>query len=167
MHIAALAAALTLIAGGRGDATMVARLPLDQVARKADRIVHATVADVRAGRDDAGLPATWITLDVRRSIKGRAGSRFVIKQYGTSTPLADGTITRVTNLPRFAAGDEVVLFLRPDSRLGFTSPVGFAQGAYRVHGHGRRRVRPADADGPGRNLDQFLTEVEQLAEDGK
>lgn len=163
LHIAAVVAALVLLAE-RTDATMVARLPLGQVARKADRIVHATVSDVRVGRDGNGLPATWATLDIRRSLKGRASGTIVIKQYGTATPLADGTVTRVAGLPRYVAGDEIVLFLRPESPLGFTSPVGFGQGTYRVHGQGgRRRVRGDQAPEPGRDLEQFLSEVEQLA----
>jgi hypothetical protein len=167
LHIA-LVAALTLVAADRGAATMVTRLPLDRVTQKADRVVHATVAEVRSGRDEHGLPATWITLDVRRAFKGGPRRAFTMKQYGTAAPLPDGTVTRVSGLPKFVAGDEVVLFLRPDSGLGFTSPVGLGQGTYRVRqAGGRRRVRAAEPGAPSRDLDDFLGEVERLTGGGR
>ena len=167
-HIAVVAATLLFGSMERVGATMVARLPLKRMAEKADRIVYATVVDVQVGRDASGVPATWVTLEVARTLKGRATIRLAIKQYGTSTPLADGTVTRVSGLPRYTVGEEIVLFLRPDSTLGFTSPVGFTQGAYRVRQRGgRRRVRREDADGEGRDLDDFLSEIEQVAGGGE
>lgn len=168
LHLAVVAATLLLGSMERVGATMVVRLPLKRVAEKADRIVYATIVDVQVGRDVSGVPATWVTLDVARTLKGGARTRLAIKQYGTSTPLPDGTVTRVSGLPRYTVGEEVVLFLRPDSTLGFTSPVGFTQGAYRVRQRGgRRRVRGEDSDRDGRDLDDFLTEVERVAGGGE
>jgi len=158
-----LAGAL-LLRGERALATMVTPMPLARVAREAARIVEATVVDVQAGRDESGLPATWITLDVTRSVKGRDAGRITIKQYGVGTPLDDGIVTTIAGLPSYHPGDEVVLFLRAESRRGFTSPVGLAQGTYRVRRAGSRRLvrgeRPGDAS---RDVDQFLSEVGVLA----
>jgi hypothetical protein len=151
--ILGLVAAMVVAAAPPLPATTIRRMPLARVARDAARIVHATVVDVRSGRDASGLPATWVTLDVARSLKGRAARRLTIKQYGAATPLADGTLARVAGLPRWEPGEEVVLFLRAESRLGFTSPVGLEQGRYRV-GRGARARR---------DLDDFLAEVERLA----
>lgn len=159
-------AAVALVAGTAAPlhATMVKRVPLESITREASRVVHATVAEVRSGRDESGLPATWITLDVARTLKGRSTVRMTIKQYGVAEPLPDGTITRVAGLPRYAVGEEIVLFLRGESRRGFTSPVGLGQGAYRVsRAHGRPSVRSDVTPQQARDLDEFVATVERLA----
>jgi hypothetical protein len=145
-------------------ATMVRRMSLAEVTHEAARIVHATVRQVRVGRDQSGLPATWVTLDVTRILKGDGRGQLTIKQYGVATPLPDGTITRVAGLPRYRVGEEVVLFLSGTSSRGFTSPVGFAQGAYRVsRPGGAPRVRSdLESQGAPRGLDAFLSEVTGL-----
>jgi hypothetical protein len=164
LRVVFVAAALTLAFATGAPATMVARMALDGVTREAARIVHATVVDVHSGRDESGLPATWVTLDVVRSLKGPSTRRITVKQYGTAAPLADGTVTRVAGLPGYKVGEELVLFLRGESRLGFTSPVGFGQGKYRVARRGRRtRVRRELPDGGSQDLDEFLGQVGALA----
>jgi len=159
-----IALGLAVAAATPSPATMLRPMPLERVTGEAARIVHGTVVDVRSGRDASGLPATWITLDVARTLKGRGGRHLTIKQYGVTAPLADGTFTRVAGLPRYARGEEVVLFLRGESRLGFTSTVGFGQGKYGVQRRGRRaRVRRRAPAGESRDLEHFLSEVERLA----
>src|SRR5262249_47327516 len=128
-----LAAAISLVLCPPAlHALMVARLSLAEVTQQAARIVHATVSGVRSGRDDTGLPATWITLTVVQTLKGPEAAQLMIKQYGVDAPLSDGTVTRLSGMPQYRVGEEIVLFLRADSREGFTSPVGLTQGAYRV-----------------------------------
>ena len=157
--LAAVALAVAVPAAG----TSVVRLPLARVAGGAARIVHATVVDVHAGRDDDGLPATWVTLDVVQTLKGRADGRVVFKQYGVTAPLPDGVIARVPGLPHYAVGEEIVVFLRGESRRGFTSPVGFGQGVYRVDRRGgRASVRDDGVTKGHRDLDGFLDDVGRL-----
>lgn len=166
LGLAQLAAASALVVATEpaAPAIMVERMPLAQVAREAARIVQATVVEVRTGRDESGLPATWSTLAVTRTLKGAHVPRLTIKQYGVADPLPDGTITRVAGLPRYRVGEEIVLFLRTDSRRGFTSPVGFSQGAYRVSRAGAAPQVWRDlGSGARQNLDEFLSEVTQLA----
>jgi hypothetical protein len=142
-------------------ATVVRLVPLARLAVEAAQIVHGTVVDVRSGRDGSGLPATWVTLEVARTLKGRRTARLTLKQYGTAEPLSDGTASRIPGLPAYGVGDEVVLFLRAESRRGFTSPVGLGQGAYRVSRAGPRpRVRAAA--GGSQDLEEFLSEVTRL-----
>jgi len=136
---------------------VVERLSLERVTHAAARIVHGTVLEVRSARDASGLPATWITLDVVRTLKGPHAERLTIKQLGVAAPLADGTITRIAGLPQYHVGEEVVLFLHGVSTRGFTSPVGLGQGAYRV-GRGAR-VRSDAGPGASRDLEDFLAEV--------
>ena len=142
---------------GNAHATMVrGHVPLATVTAESGRIVHASVTDVISGWDDRGLPATWVTLAVMRTLKGTHGSRLVVKQFGVMEPLPDGTITALPDMPRYRVGDEVVLFLRPESAHGFTSPVGMRDGVYRVDaGH-----RVAHAAGrAGQDIDSFLAGV--------
>ena len=141
------------------SATMVERMDLAQVAREAASIVQGTVRAVESGRDEAGLPATWVTVAVARTVKGAAGTELRFKQYGVAAPLADGTVTRIPGLARYAVGDEVVLFLHGESARGFTSPVGLAQGVYRVHRANGRAVVRDDLGGPPRSLEAFLADT--------
>ena len=145
-------------------ATSLQRLSLDNIVRESGRIVHATVIAVRSARDESGLPATWITLTVERTIKGPHATEVTFKQFGVAEPLPDGTITNPIGLPRYRIGDEVVLFLRQESRRGFTSPVGFNQGTFRVNRqNGSAKVRNGLEPGKSAGLDEFLTEVNRLA----
>src|ERR1700752_1234667 len=85
--------------------TMVKRMPLDEVTSKAGRIVHGTVTNVRSDRDESGMPATWVTLEVKSTLKGRAVKEFPLKQAGVPEPLPDGTITRIPGMPRYTVGE--------------------------------------------------------------
>jgi len=138
-------------------------MPLDQVTRKAVRIVHGTVSRVYSGYDESGLPATWISLTVMRVLKGSDAPQLTFKQYGLVEPLPDGTIARVADLDRYRVGEEVVLFLRGDSRQGFTSPVGFSQGAYRVCRNGAApQVHRDCGSAIPQHLDEFVSEIARI-----
>ena len=68
----------------------------------------------------------------------------VIKQFGLAEPIQlDNGVTRVSRIegmPRYIPGQEYLLFLNQDSRLGFSSPIGLLQGAFRVQGRGTSRT---------------------------
>jgi hypothetical protein len=137
-------------------------MPLARVVHTAARIVHGTVTEVRGGWDEMGLPATWVTLDVANTLKGEASTLLTFKQIGLPEPLPDGTYVEIAGLPRYQVGDEVVLFLRGNSAAGFTSPVGFEQGVFRVApNRGRASVASAPGDGQER-LEQLLADIERL-----
>ncbi len=148
----------SLVLARPAPATMtLGRLALATVTSESDRIVHATVAAVRSGNDDAGTPATWVTFAVRRTVKGPATAEITIKQFGRG----EQALGRVPGQPPFAKGEELVVFLRPESRLGFTSPVGLDEGVYRVTTtDGHRTARAADGD--AKDVDAFLADVERL-----
>lgn len=114
-------------------ATTVLPLDLDQMTAAADRVFLGRVVAVRTGRDAQGLPSTWTTFTVEEAIKGATSATVEIKQLGVDAPLADGTVFRIPSLPSYRVGEELILFLHPDSGAGFTSPVGLGQGRFRVH----------------------------------
>jgi len=159
--------AAVLAALPAGATTLLRRVPLELAAAEAVRIVHATVVDVHSDRDEWGAPATWVTLDVARTLKGAVPRHLTIKQFGTAAPLGDGSLTRIPGLPRYAVGEELVLFLRGDSARGFTSPVGLGQGVYRVVRRGGRRTVRGDLSGKEEDLGTFLARVERLAGQGQ
>jgi len=171
--IVLVAAASVIVGVARAEATMLLqRMSLESVTAEAGRIVHGTVTDVRSGRDERGIPATWVTLDVARTVKGSRVTHLTMKQFGTMEPLADGAIGSVPGLPRYRSGEEVVIFLRTESAHGFTSPVGLQDGVYRVRTEGAdRMLRGPDSDArataPPQKVDAFLDRVETLVRAGK
>ncbi len=168
-RVALVVILVTALDPAAGATMLVRPLSLREVVAEAPRIIHARVVEVRSGRDEARLPVTWVTLDVLQGLKGVSGSRLVVKQLGAAEPLADGALARVAGLPSYAVGEELVLFLRDDSRRGFTSPVGFGQGVYRVRRAGGRALVRRDLPHgtgdplPGEEpLDRFLSTVARL-----
>lgn len=139
-------------------------LSLDALVDRAGSVVHAQVAEVVSGRDADGIPATWVTLDVVECLKGRAERRLVFKQVGVESALPDGSLLRLPGLPRYRAGEELVLFLHEPSGRGFTSPVGLGQGVLRVQRHGGAGVvRGAGATDRGEDVSAFLGRVRARA----
>jgi hypothetical protein len=116
-------------------ATTILPLDLAGLTTAADRIFHGRALAVRSGRDEHGLPSTWTTFAVDEAVKGGDADTIEIKQLGVDTPLPDGTLFRVPAIPSYRVGDEVILFLHPNSTAGFTSPVGLGQGRFRVRHH--------------------------------
>ena len=142
----------------------VLRLAFEDVVDRAACIVHGTVREVASGRDADGIPATWITLDVAECLKGHAERSLTFKQVGVQDPLPDGSLLRMSGLPRYRVGDEVVVFLHAPSGRGFTSPVGLGQGLYRAEPAAKgRAVRSALSTGPSEELPAFLERVRRRA----
>lgn len=106
-------------------------MSLERMVRQAGVIVQGRVIATETGRDPrTGLPATWITIEVRENFYGASTSTVRYKQFGGTV---DGIVTPTPDLPRLATGEEVILLLYPPSKqAGFQSPVGMAQGIFRV-----------------------------------
>ena len=110
------------------DATTVRWLALEKIIRTADRIFVGRCIDVRSLRDGYGLPATFITFSVQETIKGNMGRVLTIKMIGSGEAFG----LRFAESPTFQEGEEVLLAVYPDSKYGFTSPVGLQQGKWTV-----------------------------------
>jgi len=111
-------------------------------------IVHGRVVNVRSEPTvDRSTIATHVTLDVDQPLKGRVGESITFRVPGGQV----GRYRRVVvGAPRFARGDEVIVFLTsrgPSIAYLF----GLSQGVYRVsRASGRAVVAPAImANGPG------------------
>jgi hypothetical protein len=109
-------------------------MPLAAMSRTAETIVVGRITDVRVAPHPryTGLPITAITLKVSETWKGRHRPTFVFTHFGDvsadgTSPSGSGTVVRHfrrADLPTYAVGEEVVLFLRRPGRSGLTSTVG-------------------------------------------
>jgi hypothetical protein len=119
-----------------GDANIV------ELLQQSNDIVVGKVTNVTDGIDPQGVPYTEVTLQVSESIRGGISGTYTFRQFGLLAPrlTADGTkkmMPAPEGLPRYTAGTELVLMLRPSARLtGFRMPAGVTAGKFQI-GPGR------------------------------
>lgn len=112
---------------------------LAEMTSHAGRIVHGRVIEVREGihPQHERMAVTFIKIQVTEMIKGATAREVSFMQYGNSST------QYIADMPKYAVGEEVVLFLYPESKLGLTSPVGQGQGKFLVRDDvrsGQRRL---------------------------
>jgi hypothetical protein len=128
MRIERAAILLLLLCGlpsSTAEASKVRPINLEEMTERAGRVFSGRVTHITFVDDtEVGRRLLVATFDVRRGVKGTAASSVTIRM------LADDD--RTLGLPRFAVGEQVVLFLYEESALGLTSPVGLGQGKFSV-----------------------------------
>jgi hypothetical protein len=123
-------------------ASQVRPINLEEMTQRADRIFSGRCIGVRAEVDPGlGQVVTYVTFMAQRTVKGSAQGKVTIRLLGDQIE-DDGPGRGIEGVPRFRAGEEVVLFLYGDSGRGLTSPVGLGQGKFVVFKdkHGKRRA---------------------------
>lgn len=113
-------------------ATSVLPVSLQRMAKTAEIIFHGTAIGNEVRLDQAsGRVATYTSFRVIEVIKGNPGEIHTIKQIGGQLP---GSNVRqvIHGVPRFAVGEEYVIFLPKASSLGFASPIGLSQGKFDI-----------------------------------
>ena len=113
-------------------ATSVLPVSLQRMAKTAEIIFHGTAIGNEVRLDQAsGRVATYTSFKVIEVIKGNPGEIHTIKQIGGQLP---GSNVRqvIHGVPRFAVGEEYVIFLPKPSSLGFASPIGLSQGKFDI-----------------------------------
>lgn len=123
-----LATLLTLAAPAA--ASVVLRMDLPDLSQRADLIVQARCVSVAVERGARGLPVTRVRLAVDRSWRGAEAGQ--VLEFTLPGGSLDGRRLVLPGLPRFAAGEELVLFLSRPSRDGHRLPVGLGQGRFLV-----------------------------------
>ncbi len=126
-------------------ATSLRVMNLEDLVGHSQRIFSAVCQNVSSGFDENNLPYTSYSFLVTDGINGVVTQQVVvIKQFGLAEPiqLENGItqVSRIAGMPRYLPGQEYLLFLNQDSRLGFSSPIGLIQGAFRVQGRGTSRT---------------------------
>jgi hypothetical protein len=97
----------------------VRELNLEGLCRSAGTIVWGVCTGVET--QDAALVYTFAA---RRMLKGGSADTVTLRMHKAASLHA--------RAPRFAEGQEVLLFVYPESELGYSSPVGFGQGVFMV-----------------------------------
>lgn len=102
---------------------------LPEMVELADRAFVGRCVATRSLDLGIGLPVTEYTFLVTRGLLGVASDdRVVFRQVTGSSRQGKG----IAGFPGLKKGQEVLLFLYPDSRKGLTSPVGVQQGVFSV-----------------------------------
>lgn len=110
-------------------ATSVKPVNLQEMVGSAERIFWGSCVSVEETTLASGLVATQYTFQVRRGLKGvEAGEMVTFRQLQSN----DRRKLSLPGLPSFRKGQESLIFLHGESRLGLTSPVGLQQGVFRL-----------------------------------
>ena len=139
-------AALALLTASFAAATTVQKMSLNDLAKKSDAIVLASVDDVSARYDANKEIFTYVTLRVLEPVKGpKKDDLITIRQLGGTV---DNIASIVPGTPNFRKGEEVVLFLTGKDGAGYPWVMGLQQGKYTVttDEKGLKSVR-SDVDG--------------------
>jgi hypothetical protein len=96
------------------------------------------VVAVNQGMGANHLPYTEVELKISESILGAGATTLTFRQFGLQTPLpaANGRkyVGLVAGMPKYKAGEQVVLFLGKTSSLGYRTTIGLGQGKFDLRG---------------------------------
>jgi hypothetical protein len=120
-------------------ATTVKKMTVADLINYGDKIISGRVIAVNDGFNANNLPYTDVTVEVKESLKGNASGSYTFRQFGLMEPRDMGNgVTYVgvspDGFPRFAAGEDVVVFLFARTQAGFESAAGLMQGKFTVNG---------------------------------
>lgn len=128
--------AVVLSISSSASATVMVEVPLDEMIRTADAIVHATVLEtgVRMSISEGSMvPQTITRLRVHEWIAGPGGETVELRELGG---VWQGGGLHYEGTPRYRPGEEVIVFLerRPEAPHDLRT-LGMAQGKFMVR-HG-------------------------------
>jgi hypothetical protein len=115
------------------DTDLTPSRALSEMARAAGSVVVGRIAEVRVAPHPRyrRLTVTTVRVQVADTWKGAPGRTLTFTQFGDAStgPPAVATegktvIARFPDMPTYAVGEEILLFLRRPSHAGLTSPVG-------------------------------------------
>ncbi|RPJ55570.1 MAG: hypothetical protein EHM23_25800 [Acidobacteria bacterium] len=148
-----LSVLLLMLLWPAGLAVSVKRVNLVEMTAKADRVFYGKCLSREAKDVHASLPIAEYKFQVKEAIKGVSdGETVVFRQVEGSAPGKPG----IPGVPQYRVGQELVLFLKKDSRRGLTSPVGLGQGTFIVKKNGRGAAEVMNLVG-NRNLGAGLS----------
>ena len=127
LNVSVLIVVLLLAANMAANGTTLLRLSLAQLANTAQAIVRARCVGNTTGWD-AGEIWTFSSFEAEEVWRGAPPAQFTVRLLGGRV----GNLTsNVSGVPRFQAGEDVVLFLEPTPR-GDYSVVSWEQGTFRI-----------------------------------
>jgi hypothetical protein len=112
---------MVLALSSHSKSMTVLPMNLDQMAQDSGKIIHGRVVAVREEiHETLRIPVSIISLQTEECLKGDATGQVQFRQV------------KGMGLPVYRQGDEIVIFLYPESKVGVTSPVGGDQGLFKV-----------------------------------
>jgi len=115
-----LAILLILLLQAPAHGAVLKELNLAQLCGQASTIFSGVC--IERGTDDPSVLS--FTFKVLHMIKGQPSDTITVRMHKKAAVIA--------RAPVYTVGEEVILFLYPESTEGFTSPVGFGQGRFLV-----------------------------------
>ncbi len=121
---------------------MVLPLDLKAMTAQSGQIFVGRCREVLTDLDENGIPSTYVRFDVVKGIKGAtSGEQILVKHFGVRRPPLDVREGESAIVPMktmtiggagYEEGRDYLLFLYPESSLGFTSPIGAGQGRFQI-----------------------------------
>jgi len=137
------------------SATTVVPPTFEQLVDQAQVIFHGTVSKVNSqwiGEGAERRIVTYVTFNVKESLKGSAGKSYTIRTFGGTV---DGETMMIGDAPTFDVGDDQILFVENNGSQ-VVPLVGLMHGQFRVRkdDSGREMVTT--------NKNEPVRDVEQL-----
>jgi hypothetical protein len=121
---------LVLLTSLQAGSTTVLKVPLEDMTRRSDLVIRATVEAVQVPFDprDARPISTDVTLRIVSVLKGHASAP--VLRINLPGGVGKDTYLAIPGVPTFHVGEEVLLFLERTSR-GWI-PSGLSEGTFRL-----------------------------------
>lgn len=126
---------------------------LERYARFADEIARVRVIGSHVDSSGNGLPLTVYQMSVEESLKGRAASTIEVRVIGGMTERGNYSVREA---PRFADGEEAILFLNAAQGQSWYGILGLEQGAYRPVADENGRLVVQGLHASGETPDEFM-----------
>ncbi|MBP9212681.1 MAG: hypothetical protein KBF97_07740, partial [Bacteroidetes bacterium] len=98
------------------------RMNIERIVSDAAIIVHGTVVNVESATDPVtNILSTFVTINVQENLYGAPEQQVTLKMVGGST---NKRTLRLSEMPRYTVGQEIIGMFFAPSKSGFTSPVG-------------------------------------------
>ena len=124
--------ALLLVASASW-ATLVPRMSFEEVVARSQSIVQGTVQRTWSEWDDSKTSIwTHYEIEVSVCLKGEESKTIVVSEPGGTV---DGKTMRIAGTPKYAVGEEVMLFATP-TPIGYVRTCGWGQGKFEVSASG-------------------------------
>jgi len=170
--VAALLSGLAAVA----DATTVVLLSREDLVAKSAIIVRVTVGEATSGESDDGTQiVTRTTLSVKQLLKGAAGDKLTLEQFGGTYK---GKTQKILGDAELRPGEDAVLFLKNGDK-GRVYLTALAMAAYHVDKVGmarrdltglalvkrtRGRIAPVETPAePAETVEHLMTDVVRIA----
>jgi hypothetical protein len=124
---------------GLVSATVVAKLELGDLVERSDRIAEGRVASTETFRNARGTICTRVTIEVSRGFRGAAAGEIF------SFAVPGGELGKlglmIPGMPQFKEGEELLLFLTPETETGVRVPTGLGQGKFGIETDPKTKIK--------------------------